>query len=427
MFYQKVGGNYDTLFLKTKAPSLSFIYQSLGCFHSLQPTTNAFEPPSIPALLPHGFVRWLTIQILLDPDEHSQYLQNAVEIWEVVNTDGCNFPKSIPRDAFPAEPDAEMVQWHEEVSRRLEYDYWKRNTPRPSPSFGTHYSYVSPDGPVPDDGYFPRARYRSPHVDPVPPHRRHRRRSSAEYPTISRKVQSAFFPYSERHRPGFASPRAPSPPPLSERPKSKAGKRFPFINPFRFGSDSDASSEDSRASPRDRSRKRYGRDQNLGVEASHARRHSHEAYFRKPRRDLSPDHQPSYREIPRHKRRHESDGRAYTKVHMDDPSRPASMRFHHVPVIDPVTSDIPVHPHPRYARGTGNYISIRDAEDRRRSSYSGSSGRSSGSGSERARPYHGTSHRSAKWANPVQNPARCVPVCVTEDVVYGPGPAMYER
>lgn len=344
----------------------------------------------------------------------------------MVNPDGCSFPRSIPRDAFPSEPDAEMVQWHEEVSRRLEYDYWKRNTPRPSPSFGTHYSYVSPNGPRPNDGYFPRARYRSPHGDPVPPHRKHHRRSSAEHPSISRKVQSAFFPYSEGHRPGFASPRAPSPPPSSERPKSKTGKRFPFINPFHFESDFDASSEDSRSSPHGRSRKRNGRHRNLGVETSHARRHSHEAYFRKPRRDLSPDYRPSYREVPRHTRRHESDARVYSKAPMEDP-KPASMRFHHVPVVDPAVQEIHIHPHHRYVRGASNYISLRDAEDRRRSSYSGSSGRSSGSGSERARPYHGASHRTAKWANPVQNPPRCVPVCVAEDVVYGPGPAMYDR
>lgn len=321
-----------------------------------------------------------------------------------------------------------MVQWHEEVSRRLEYDYWKRNTPRPSPSFGAHYNYVNPNSPIHNDGYFPRAQYRPPpHVDQDPPYRRHRRRSSAEHPSISRKVQSAFSPRSEARRPGFASPRAPSPPASPERRKSKTGKRFPFRSPFNFGTDSDASSEDSRSSPQDRSKKRSGRHRKLGVEESHARRHSHEAYSRKPRRDLSPDYRRSYRDAPGHTRRHGSDARVYANAHGDD-SRSANVRIHPIPVVDPVGPEIPIHLHPRYVRGTGNYLPRRGPDDRRRSSYSGSSGRSSGSGSERTRSYNpGVGHRTAKWANPMQNPARCIPVCVAEDVAYGPGPAMYDR
>ncbi|KXG51823.1 uncharacterized protein PGRI_092160 [Penicillium griseofulvum] len=112
-FYRKVGGNYDPLFLETKAQALSFIYQSLGCFHSLQPSANPYEPPSVPSLLPNGFVRWQTIQLLMDPDEHSVYLQNAVNLWDIAGANGEPFPKTIPRDAFPSEPDPEMLEWHE--------------------------------------------------------------------------------------------------------------------------------------------------------------------------------------------------------------------------------------------------------------------------------------------------------------------------
>ncbi|KGO48290.1 hypothetical protein PEX1_071190 [Penicillium expansum] len=112
-FYRKVGGNYDPLFLETKGQALSFIYQSLGCFHSLQPSANPYEPPSIPSLLPNGFVRWQTIQLLMDPDEHSVYLQNAVNLWDIPDANGETFPKTIPRDAFPSEPDPEMLEWHE--------------------------------------------------------------------------------------------------------------------------------------------------------------------------------------------------------------------------------------------------------------------------------------------------------------------------
>ena len=123
-FYRAVGGNYDTLFLSTPNSSLSFIYQSLGCFHTLQPSSNAFEPPCIPTLLPHGFVRWQTIQLLLCPDEHSGFLREAVKHFDVVNpSTGRVFPKDIPRNVFPAEPDDEMVKWHDTVGKRLEQEY----------------------------------------------------------------------------------------------------------------------------------------------------------------------------------------------------------------------------------------------------------------------------------------------------------------
>ena len=123
-FYRTVGGNYDSLFLSTPNSSLSFIYQSLGCFHVLQPSSNPFEPPSTPALLPHGFIRWQTIQLLLCPGEHSSFLKEAVKYFDVVNpSTGATFPKDIPRHVFPSEPDAEMVKWHDTLSKRLELEY----------------------------------------------------------------------------------------------------------------------------------------------------------------------------------------------------------------------------------------------------------------------------------------------------------------
>lgn len=357
-FYQKVGGNYDTLFLQTRSPSLSFIYQSLGCFHSLQPSTNAFEPPSIPALLPNGFVRWQTIQILLDPDEHSQYLQNAVAQWDIPDPDGSTFPKSIPRDAFPSKPDSEMVRWHQEVSRRLEYDYWKRNTPRVSPSVGSHYNYVSPDGL--SEGYFARTRKSdSPH---------HRRHTSAEYPLDPRHRPNG--------RPGYSSRGASPHPPDRAREKRRVF-RTPFGS-FSFGAESDASSEDSGLQTRG---KRSGR-RNLGVEGSHGRCRSHDAYLRKPRRDQSPDgsRRHSYREA------HYTDHPYLPRDH----DRRGSVRF-----VDPDAA----HPY-----GIPGYARRPDLD--RRASHSGSSGRS-GSSSERTR-------YGRKW-NAVPSPGR-VPVSVAEGV-----------
>ncbi|KAI1947370.1 hypothetical protein LOY94_003498, partial [Ophidiomyces ophidiicola] len=127
-FYQQVGGNYDSIFLSTPPASLSFIYQKLGCFHSLQPTCDAFEPPSVPAMLPHGFVRWQTIQLLLCPEDHSRFLQEAVRKFDIVNPVTKDiFPKDIPQSVFPAEPDPEIVEWHESLSKKLEHDFWASN------------------------------------------------------------------------------------------------------------------------------------------------------------------------------------------------------------------------------------------------------------------------------------------------------------
>ncbi|KAK2743889.1 hypothetical protein FQN57_004512 [Myotisia sp. PD_48] len=123
-FYRSVGGNYDNLFLQTPNCSLSFIYKSLGCFHTLQPTLNAFETPCVPSLLPQGFVRWQTIQLLLCPEEHSSFLREAVRRHDIINPDnGLVFPKTIPESAFPSKPDADMLNWHETLSHQLEKEY----------------------------------------------------------------------------------------------------------------------------------------------------------------------------------------------------------------------------------------------------------------------------------------------------------------
>ncbi|KAL8971245.1 MAG: hypothetical protein Q9183_001145 [Haloplaca sp. 2 TL-2023] len=119
-FYRLVGGNFDSLFLETPSPSLSFIYQSLGCFHTLQPEEDPFVAPKLPALTPHGFVKWQTAQVLLDPDEHVALLQNAVKRLEITNpADGIPFPYPLPREALPSRPDPEMVQWHQGIGEGM--------------------------------------------------------------------------------------------------------------------------------------------------------------------------------------------------------------------------------------------------------------------------------------------------------------------
>ncbi|PLB49650.1 hypothetical protein P170DRAFT_384829, partial [Aspergillus steynii IBT 23096] len=291
-FYGKVGGNYDVLFLDTKSSALSFIYQRLGCFHSIQPSTDPYKPPSVPALQPNGFVRWQTIQLLLDPDEHSRYLQNAVELWDIENPNGGYFPKDIPRDAFPAESDPEMVNWHEEVSRRFEFDYWKKNIFRSSPpSFGTYHSHFSQKEASGKEDY-PNQRQPTSHrrhatttnIPPIHP----QRRRSAEIPSGGRRVHSTFVRRPEEFQ-EYKSPRAPSPP-TWPKGRTRGRERASFSRPVSPGTvgheTSDASSEDSAWGAKDP--RRY--QENLSPpQTSHARRHSHEAYARRPRRELSPD------------------------------------------------------------------------------------------------------------------------------------------
>ena len=121
-FYATVGGDYDPLFVGTPPASIAFIYKSLGCRHSLQPATtdDDFATPSVPALKPKGFVTWQTIQILLCPEEHMPFIQNAVSRFDIKDPEtGQLFPKLLPAECFPSKPDEQMVAWYEAVSERL--------------------------------------------------------------------------------------------------------------------------------------------------------------------------------------------------------------------------------------------------------------------------------------------------------------------
>lgn len=178
-FYRLVGGNCDGLFLETPQASLSFIYQSLGCYHSLQPEKNPFAPPSIPVLTPHGYVRWQTVQVLLQPEEHVPFLQEAVKRFEIINpADGCPFPRQLPMETLPVKPDPEMTGWYDSVSERLQLETEAAHARRPLPM---DHSVALSDGepesasitsspvnnaPIPTDatGHYPH-----PHLSSHPP------------------------------------------------------------------------------------------------------------------------------------------------------------------------------------------------------------------------------------------------------------------
>jgi hypothetical protein len=125
-FYRAVNGNYDPLFLSTPSSTIAFIYKNLGCLHSLQPllTQDArFADPVVPALKVDGWIMWQTVQLLLGPDEHSEFLRQAVQMWDVKNADtGESFPKILPRSCFPPHADATMVSWYEGMSSRLRHE-----------------------------------------------------------------------------------------------------------------------------------------------------------------------------------------------------------------------------------------------------------------------------------------------------------------
>ena len=164
-FYRHVGGDYDSLFLETEEASLSFIYQSLGCFHSLQPENNPYVAPRIPALTPQGFVRWQTVQLLLEPAEHVPFLQNAVKRLDIINpADGRPFLNVLPKEVLPARPDPQMIEWYATVSEKLRLEAQAsaaRSLPPRPPKLALSDVASSRDSSVDSHsitGYFPRPR-----------------------------------------------------------------------------------------------------------------------------------------------------------------------------------------------------------------------------------------------------------------------------
>lgn len=150
-FYRTCGGDFDELFKNTGEHGVSFLYRTLGCYHSLQPTLNAFKAPSIPCLTDDGFVRWQTLQLLLCPDEHANLLQRAVEIYDVPRVSrGGFFPKRIPRECFPPRPDVDMEKWHRFVTSQINQESHIRRL-KFSP-----YQSPQPDVGKSPDGYFER-------------------------------------------------------------------------------------------------------------------------------------------------------------------------------------------------------------------------------------------------------------------------------
>lgn len=148
-FYRACNGNYDQLFLSTPPSTLAFIYKNLNCHHSLQPTRSLsknqkYSDPTIPALKLEGWILWSTIQLLLAPDEHAEFLRQAVKRWDikVPGTDDV-FPKILPRSCFPQYPDPIMQNWYDGMTDHLRREMEEERTAR------IRGSDDRPDSPMP--------------------------------------------------------------------------------------------------------------------------------------------------------------------------------------------------------------------------------------------------------------------------------------
>jgi hypothetical protein len=99
--------------------------------------------------------------LLLDPEEHVPYIQNAVKIFALRDPEtGELFPKEIPAEAFPRYPDQETEKWHDEAFAQKNAEKKKKEAEE---KVKTHT--VVTDVPIveseeEDWGYRPRRRHR---------------------------------------------------------------------------------------------------------------------------------------------------------------------------------------------------------------------------------------------------------------------------
>ncbi|KAL6904772.1 hypothetical protein GGI43DRAFT_381173 [Trichoderma evansii] len=223
-FYKAVGGDYDSLFLETPHSTISYMWHVTGCQHSLQPTENDYDPPSIPALTPRGFSRWEAVEVLLGPEEHVPFLQYAVQHWNLRHPEtGQVFPPDLPASVFPSQPDQEVDRWHKTCADKMRDDAVreeeKASTPGPS---SAPKPEPSPEPAAPKFAYF---------HPPDPFHPANRFYPSDPFRATSPpRPRAAYVHVSERYGPSFAQrPPVRSPErPRRQRPADDAGRRRSF-------------------------------------------------------------------------------------------------------------------------------------------------------------------------------------------------------
>ncbi|KAK6829776.1 hypothetical protein PG987_010360 [Apiospora arundinis] len=91
---------------------VGYLFQSTGVQHALMPGGNDNAVPSIPCVTAKGFARWISLQVLLNPDEPFQLLQHAVQHCRLKHPDtGQPFPPHLPRQSLPIGVDVDVGQW----------------------------------------------------------------------------------------------------------------------------------------------------------------------------------------------------------------------------------------------------------------------------------------------------------------------------
>ncbi|WYZ44205.1 hypothetical protein EsH8_VII_000641 [Colletotrichum jinshuiense] len=278
-FYKAVGGDYDSLFIDMPYPAISYIWQVTGCQHSMQPSEDDFVPPSVPALTLRGFVRWESIEILLGPEEHVPFIQQAVKIWNLKHPEtGEPFPPELPSSAFPGKADPQIEKWHKECAEKLRKAAAPNDDP-PSPK-------SAPSRPPERDE--PRVKAAYVHVrNPYP-------KASPKSSPPPRAPQADYFapptrPVAYSHVPGHAAGRYP-PSRLNIPPRTPEQERFRGAS-----------------SPDDRRRRSFSDYPSPPHEPVHASEHLH------PGR---PPMQPRRHSQPRH----------YSSTSSSDSDEPASPR-----------------------------------------------------------------------------------------------------
>ncbi|KAK6338346.1 hypothetical protein TWF730_002409 [Orbilia blumenaviensis] len=105
--------SWENFFLGRPVKELSDVYQALNCHHHLvPPKDSASVPPTVPSLTPQGFERWMTIQILSDPDQEAKRLITVLKQCPIQNPFEKDpmfrrFPKTLSRESFPKYPDGD--------------------------------------------------------------------------------------------------------------------------------------------------------------------------------------------------------------------------------------------------------------------------------------------------------------------------------
>lgn len=115
-------------------------------------------------------MQWQSIEILLGPEEHVPFMQNAVK-FGIKNPDtGETFPVDLPTEAFPLVPDKEVEAWHAECAEKLR----KKATPTeeeirpdlpPRPRAQATYAHVRPTQRSRQNTDDPRMREDSPYFE----------------------------------------------------------------------------------------------------------------------------------------------------------------------------------------------------------------------------------------------------------------------